>query len=216
MTNLVMSCAPSVTALTTLAAVKSELGIDSAATTDDDYLNGLVASVSATVKTYLRRGELGRASYVETFRAQPRVGGYCGFGRGQLILSRWPVASITSITEDATTLTAGSDYDFDTFDGECYRLVNDRVKDWTAQLITVTYSAGYLLPGQTNRDLPADIERATVLAVASSYNARGRDAGIKSVDLAGLGKTEFGFATAQDALPPGCAALLDAFRSGWL
>src|SRR4051812_28342035 len=59
-----------------------------------------------------------------------------------LILARYPVIAVTSITEGSVTL-APTDYEVDLDKGIVSRLINDRQCHWSRCKITVVYSAGY-------------------------------------------------------------------------
>jgi hypothetical protein len=199
---------PADTDLTTLASVKAELSLANG--TDDAAILAMIGQASAAIERDLNRGALGLASYVETFRAPPSTGGYSGRGRLRLMLSRTPVATITSIVEDGVTLTAGTDFDFEADTGFVNRIAGGRVREWTAQTIQVTYDAGYILPRFPARDLPADIERACLSLVKLYYFARNRDPLVKSEDVQGAVNTAY--FVGGDAIPPDIAGLLDRFR----
>lgn len=89
-----------------------------------------------------------------------------------LVLSRYPVVSIASITDasgmiDPTTYTTDLKTGIVRFHG-CHR-------SWCPGDLTVQYIAGYLTPGQEGRDLPHEIEEAVLTMVRGAYKARGRD-----------------------------------------
>ncbi len=102
-------------ALTTLAALKTHLGIASSNTSQDAQLTQFLAGAEAGVLNYLNRRSLNQATYTDY---------YCGNGLSKLILRNRPVQSITSVHEDAvgyfgygtdpfnasTLLVAGTDY----------------------------------------------------------------------------------------------------------
>ena len=205
---LTVLTAPTDTDLTTLATMKAELGIVTGA--DDAAILAMIGQASAAIERDLNRGALGLASYCETYRTSPSTGGYSGRGRLRLMLSRTPVATITSIVEDGQTLTAGDDFDFEADVGFVNRLAGGRVREWTAQTIQVTYDAGYVLPRFPARDLPADIERACLSLVKLYYFARNRDPLVKSEDVQGAVNTAY--FVGGGAIPPDISGLLDRFR----
>lgn len=75
--------------LTTLANVKAWLSITS--TANDPLLSRLITASSRFIVNYLSRGEILPADYVE------RQDGY-GAGQTRIVLRRWPVVSIASLS----------------------------------------------------------------------------------------------------------------------
>jgi hypothetical protein len=165
------------TALTTLAAVQAELG--SAATgVADAVLEGLIADASSAIADFCRR-VLGRETVLETFRRT---------GRRQpeaLALARCPVASIATVTEDGTAL-ATDGWELDAEKGFLYRLTDDERSWWTGTKIAVAYAGGWLLPEDPSADLPESIRRACLITVATWFQARGRDAMLRSESAEGI------------------------------
>ncbi|MCW2246209.1 hypothetical protein M2352_001800 [Azospirillum fermentarium] len=96
--------------LTTLAAVKTELKLSG--TADDDWLSEVIDRASATIRRWC-----GRTFALETVRETFRLLA----PTETLSLSRWPVASIVSVSETGNTLTAG-DYETEDDVGFVYRL----------------------------------------------------------------------------------------------
>lgn len=191
-----------VTALTDLTAVKLELGISG--TAEDAYLQAQIANASAAAMAWCAR-VFAREVVSEVWRPELAL--------EVLSLSRYPVATISSVVEDGTTL-ASTDYELDAEAGMLWRLSSDERTAWRARKITVAYTGGFLLPGQTNRSLPADIERAAVLMVAAAYNARGRDPMLRSEGAQGIGQVSYLDPRAgMEAMPPQAAALLGPYRS---
>ncbi len=191
-----------VTALAELATVKLELCISG--TAEDAYLQAQIATASAAASAWCGR-VFAREVVSEVWRPTASL--------ESLALSRYPVASIASVVEDGVTL-ASTDYEMDAEAGMLWRLSSDARTAWSARKITVAYTGGYLLPGQTNRTLPADIERAAVLMVAATYNARGRDPMLRSEGAQGIGQVSYLDPRAgMEAMPPQAAALLGPYRS---
>ena len=194
-------------ALTTLAAVKAELALTGGG--DDGYLSDAINGVSGTIARWCNRS-FGRETVSEAIRLQ----------RGlkplpELRLSRWPVASITSIAEGTGPALTYADWEADLDNGLIYRLDGaDNRRQWTAPKITVIYAAGYLLPGEQGRTLPNEIERAAILLASAAYRARGRDSFVKSEETPGVLRTEYFFGTPGDGgMPPEVEGLLVPFRN---
>jgi hypothetical protein len=189
---------------TTLERVKAELDIGDGA--NDTLLSGYIAQASESVANYLCM-PLARESVTETFRLRlsPRV----------LILTRAPIVAITAVVEDSGTVDP-AEYEYDADAGLLYRLSDDSRVYWSSRKIMVSYSAGYLMPGTSGANLPADIERAAILTVSAMAGGQGRDAMLRSEMLPDIGSTTYFEASPEDAsLPSGAVALLRA-RKRWL
>jgi hypothetical protein len=184
--TLTVLTAATQTDLTTLAAVKAELGLTD--NKDNVWLALQIAVASQIVTDYLNVVEaddgtvtLGREQLAETFRIHRSryLARRLDSERTQyLVLSRRPIASIDSVVHDGVTLDP-SEYEVDGA-GILKHLASDRPTDWNGNKVVVTYTAGWLLPGQTGRNLLADIESATIGLVKASWYARLRDPNIKS------------------------------------
>ena len=78
----------------------------------------------------------------------------------------------------------------------------------------VDYRAGYVLPGEPDRTLPDDIERAAIMLVKAAWFARTRDPLIRSEDVSGVTNTTYwvgGFGNGG-SLPPDVEGLLSKHR----
>jgi len=123
---------PASTALTTVARLKSEMGITS--TDYDTFLAVLVTQATEQVYAWAGR-PLYRAKWTETRN---------GSGRTQITLARYPIASLDSITYGEDTITDAiveSSASGILFLGDAFTRAIDDTR-WT-----FTYHAGYLLPG---------------------------------------------------------------------
>lgn len=211
-----ISTAASATDLTTLDTVKTALGITN--NDDDAYFNLLIPQVSAQICTYLGvpRAQdgtvtLGQETVVETFRLTR--------DEEYLILSRWPVISISQILEDdadAADALEADEYEFNGVTGELWRLDgNDNRIEWCAYKAQITYVAGWVLPGDSGtRTLPQEIEDAAISMISMARSARTRDPFVRSETVEGIGRTDYGFGgTDKGDLPPAIAAKLDPFRN---
>jgi len=163
------------TALTTLAAITADLGLGADASTHT--VQQMIARASRAISGYLGR-PLARQTVVETFRDVE--------GWRMLLLSHAPVASIASVVVDGATL-APSDYELAGDARQLHRLADDLTTDWTAAKIVVTYTGGYILPGQPGATLPPDIEWACIMTVAADWHMRGRDPTLRSETVDGIG-----------------------------
>lgn len=208
-----VSTPASTTALTTLAAVKEEMKVTSGA--DDSWLRRQINGASALACAYLGvpmandgTANLGRETVVETIRldrAHPRRGNRDG-RRRDLRLARWPVSSVTSVEEAGTILDAAA-YEVDAESGALTRLNGNAPSFWAAGKVVVTYVAGWLLPGDLGRNLPAEIEDAVIELVKASTFARGRDPAIKSEQADGIDSVTYFFGTPGGGLMPASVAM---------
>ncbi|UPY35501.1 hypothetical protein [Sediminicoccus sp. KRV36] len=188
--------------LCTLAAVKMELGLT--VTTYDAELAVRIAQASTAIESYCQRVFV-RETIQELFRPEAPL--------RNLILSRRPIASITSIVADGTTLVSGTDFEVDQRAALIHRLVSDQRTYWSERKITVVYISGYILPDVgSGVDLPADIQRACILAVASAHLGRGRDAMVRSESAQDVGLVSYLDPRAEAlGLPPQVAGMLQPY-----
>lgn len=198
-----VTTAPEATDLTTLERVKLELGIDN--TDNDDLLEAKIAEASADIEASIGR-TVCRAGITETF--WPVTG-------NTMILDRWPVASITSVTVDDVLLDA-SEYRLDPETGILYRLdASGYPCTWyAAKSIIVVYTAGYIMPGETDRDLPYALEGAAIELVSSYWQARGRDASLKAEEIPDVIRREYwvGQVGSEGELPPSVVTKIAPYR----
>jgi hypothetical protein len=210
---LAVSVAASPTGLTILATVKSDLGITGS--TEDTYLTSMIARVSPQICAYLNvvsatdgTRTLGRETLIETFRE--------GRNRDYLILSRYPVTSITSVVEDGVTL-GGTEYEVEGNTGLLSRLDEDGEQIvWPGGLkVVVTYIAGWLLPDSGSRNLPADIEAAAISLIKTARSARTRDPMAKRIEIPDVQTTDYwvGGIGKPGELPADVMALLGPYRN---
>lgn len=161
------------TNLTTMTAASNMLGIPQ----ETEGLDIAIEQASGMIVDHCRR-PFGLETVREIFR-WPRSG---------LLLARSPAISFVSIDEGGNALTA-DDYELD---GETlFRVSHSCRLPWVGQ-ITVTYSAGYVLPGDTGtQTLPAPVERAAVLVAGSILSSRARDPMLRSETVEGVGSTSW-------------------------
>jgi len=187
------------TALTTSEAAYDAIGV--AAGTADTTVARLIARASAVVRGHCAR-VFGVESYVEVFRADDRTGlspfvqriapygTTLDIARRPLVLSRCPVVSVASVVSTDGTLDP-SWYECESAAGLLHRLWGLNRGVWSAPPITVTYSAGYRLPGDSNTNLPADIEDCCLALIASAWFACGRDPAVAYESPEGVGRVQY-------------------------
>lgn len=202
-----VTTAATVTKLTTLERVKAELGITDSS--KDSILNSKIDEASSDVEAYLGYS-VKRETVSERFW-QPRA-----FEAPEyLLLDHTPVATITSVTLDDVVIDTDL-YRLDSDTGQLYALDSFGYPDcWLiCKDCIVAYSGGYLLPGESGRNLPFAIEAAVVELVQSFWFSRGRDALIKEEEIPGVMRQSFwvGAVGAAGELPPSVVSKLSPFR----
>ncbi len=200
-----VTTAPDYTALTTLDRVKLELDVD---TNDSDMiLTAKINEASSDIESHITR-TLCRAGLTETFWGEPFCAEY-------LILNRWPVAAVASITVDGVAVDA-AEYRMDDETGLLYRLDASGypcVWSWCKEVVVV-YTGGYLMPDETSPTLPASLEGAAIELVASYWLSRGRDPRVRSEAIPGLADVSYwvGAVGAAGDLPPSVVSKISPFR----
>lgn len=193
------------TDLTTLAAVKAELDIQTGG--QDDILKRYIASASAAVAQHCNR-VFPVESLVDRFvPVSDSSRGLLVGPRGPLQLSRWPIVDVTSVTEDGSALAEDSDFIGVERPGQLIRLDGDRAKSWSNTEIEVTYSAGYAT-------IPSDLEDAVIRMVTKRYSAKGRDPNLKQQNIPGVLEQSWWIATGSQAgnMTPDIVDILEAYR----
>lgn len=208
---LVVTTAAARTDLTTLERVKSDLRIDGSA--EDGYLRSQIAAATDLIVRHLgvvpagRSRTLGRETLVETLRPDR--------SREHILLSRTPVVSIVSVAEADETVDA-AEYEIEDAAAGIVRRT-DAAGDaalWESGKIVITYTAGWLMPGEAGADLPAAIEAAAVELIGSFRSARGRDPLVRQENVDGLGSLSYWVQSPAEAgeLPPAVVTKLAPYR----
>lgn len=190
-----VTTAAEATSLVTLDRVKAELGITT--TEHDDLLTAKIAEASADIEAYVGY-RLARETVTETYWSFNEAPAF-------VLLDRTPVATISTVTldDEAQETTywrlnpkTGALY---ALDGSGYPWC------WVSEKsLIVAYSGGYLLPGQSGRDLPTPLEGAAADLVAMFWLARGRDPSLRAETVDGVGRVEYwvGSVGREGSLPP--------------
>jgi Phage gp6-like head-tail connector protein len=187
--------------LTTLATVKLELGITD--TEQDAWLQTKITQTSVAIAS-----ACGRVFQLETVADHFNLGWQsCD---DALILSRYPISEVVSITESNQVLPADQ-YEFQSSNGLLYRVRGAYRSAWTGGRIIVTYSAGYELL----QTLPHDLEQACLLLMKQSYFAKTRDPMIKGVAIPGVSTYDYwvGGVGQGGGMPPEVKTLLAPYKS---
>lgn len=153
--------------LTTLDAVKLDLNITSSE--DDLYLQTLIDQASDAIVSYCGR----------TFEVETRSDKfYVRRGQTEIALPRYPVTAVANVNVDGVDLTDG-EYNADNG-------IIVRHPWWKGSTVTVDYVSGYVLPGNDDRTLPNDIERAALILVRHLYFSQRDDPRVRSDQVEGV------------------------------
>ena len=154
-------------ALCTVSDVEKVLGVDLGTTDETTVTNLLIPTVEAAISNFLGYDPNYSASITEKFD---------GDRTEDLFLSRSPVVSVTSVTEDGSVLTEGNDQDYVLY-ANLGRLRKIGREKWSAaklQNITVVYSAGYSDSESSAENVPSDMKyicaRATGRLIVSALS----------------------------------------------
>lgn len=197
--------------LTALDTVKDELGITGSA--ENDKIERWIRQGSTAISAYCKR-VFAQETVSEVFRlTDDRRRGFtwASLCEPVLMLKRFPVASIASVTEDGTALTTDQ-YEVEPEAGLLYRLCRDERIEWTAAKVTVAYTGGYvLLP-----ELPDAIERACISLVRHYRANATRDTAVTRRSIPGVLDETFWVGTVpgtEGDLPPDVVGLLAPYRN---
>jgi hypothetical protein len=192
--------------LAALSDIKDELGIKD--NSNNAILQRYLTSASAMVAQYCNR-VFPAETLTETFWAQrdlwPRV--ILG-GVQDLQLSRWPIQSVTSVTENGIALVQDTDFKINAANGQLVRLdVNGYPKSWPLYPIVVVYVGGF-------DKMPTDVQDAVIRMVTKRYVAKGRDPSLKQESIPGVREVQYWIATGADSgnMTPDITDILDNYR----
>ncbi len=154
-------------ALCTVSDVEKVLGVDLGSTDESTVTNLLIPTVEDDIANFVGYNPNYTASITEKFD---------GDKTEDLFLSRSPVVSVTSVTEDGTTLSEGNSNDYVLY-SKLGRLRKVGKNKWSAvrlQNITVVYVAGYSDSEASAEDVPSDMKyvcaRATGRLIVSALS----------------------------------------------
>lgn len=189
-------------ALTTLEAVKDELGITDMGS--DARLERYIDVASRAISGFCGRDFEYKAGAVDRLP---------GMGSARLMVNRTPLLAVTKIELDGSELAtteyevedagAGfirSDAGFIASRAEVPSLDGDLLVGTEEANYKVTYNGGYVTPAQATgelpRTLPSDIEEACIQTVVALYRKKGQDRDIQSESLGDYSVTYAGSNTA--------------------
>lgn len=206
--------------LTTLANIKDDLAIPSTDASSDATLARFITEQSALVAQYCNRvfpiETVQDVIYPDRDPYPYQVTGMLS----ELQLSRWPIISVTSVTDTvavgvANALTEGTDFIVDPTDGWLTKIDPNTgyPTNWSPDQYTVQYTAGCFEAGSGTP--PPDLEMAVLRLVTARFKARGRDPFLRSQGEPGVGQEQYwiGALPGQTGpFPPDIAAVLEKYR----
>ncbi len=194
--------------LTTLANVKDELSISDGSS--DALLRRYITSASHAASNYCNRVFAVETVSERFLPGRYPSGHYHNWGTKSevLQLSRFPLITVTSITEDDALLVVDTDYLANSPNGQLTRVSDDFPIRWMAQEVVAVYSSGYATT-------PADLEDAVIRMVTQRWSAKGRDATLRQETIPGVREATYWIATGDQAgnLTPDVADILDNYCS---
>ena len=196
------------TNLTSIGEVKRALGVSSSKF--DRVIERLIEAATAAIEEWVGH-VYAKQTYVETV---------AGNDHPVLLLTHVPILGTPIVVADSEPIV-----DFtvrDAEEGSLWRQVGWVMSAWIgwnaeptrrqsdmAELhLSVTYEAGYVMPGEEDRDLPKHIEQACVETVVAWYRGQQRDPSVKSKKVGDLALTYGGSDSGSAGLPATARSLL--------
>jgi len=188
------------TRLTTAPTVRARYGITDGEASDA-VIEGLIDTASRMAVDFC-----GRTFGHELVKQTNLICRPCS----NILLERSP-ATVTEVRESGEVVPADGYY-LDPERNVLARLTGDVITFWGG-LVEITYSAGWILPGQEGANLPATIEHAVLLLIGAMWSAQQRDPLAKSETVDGIGRTDYWVAGVGSRLPdPTAESFLQPYR----
>tara|TARA_B100001559_G_scaffold320741_1_gene333983 strand:+ start:1495 stop:2181 length:687 start_codon:yes stop_codon:yes gene_type:complete len=151
-------------ALSSVSDVKSVIGVDMSSTDETAVTNIFIPAADAAIKNYVGYELEYNASIVDTFD---------GNSQEELYTSVAPIVSVTSVVEDAVTLTEGNQEHYVVYksQGKIRKTGMKQFSSIRLQNIVVTYKAGYSDSEGTAEDIPKDIKVISARAAGKLFIA---------------------------------------------
>lgn len=201
---ITINTAPETNDLTILRMVKDVLGIDDLDTSQDNLITDVIHRASALISRYCNR-DFAKQTITETL---PSIGG------PNLMVSRFPIVSITHIKYQGETLDA-ADYVLQSPEtGQIYS-ESDWINTQGVYDYEVKYIHGYVLPGFTTgtRNLPYDLEHGCIELAKLLYLSRDHNPHIESESVPNVYSVKYRTGKgASSLIPPQVEEIIDAYR----
>ena len=188
---------------TTVARVALELGVTDE--TEQNLLAFYIEEATDQIKNFCNRDFAYETGIVEKIEGNDTY---------LLYVDRTPLASITSITYEGTTIAASNYEIWNAGQGSIRR--DDRIfeRSYDNDRYIVTYTAGYVLPGTSGANLPPAIERACILLVKDMWQSRNREMNVSSERIDGVYQVTYaqGVSGGGVGIPAKVETLLTPYR----
>lgn len=194
--------------LLTIAELREAVGVSD--DSKDAQLEQLNARLSATIANACHVAPAGavpptlrRETLSETIRS------YCS--RDKLVLSRFPVALIASVTENGCAIDPDYDVELEPASGIVYRLSGDCRVCWPRGKVVFQYDAGWEV-------VPEDLRLAAakLASVLWSEGAKS-DPGLRKEEIPGVITREWWVGPSSDpVIPKEVMDLLQPYRNHWI
>lgn len=192
--------------LVTLAIVKDELNITD--NSKNSTLQRYLTSASAMISQYCNR-IFPAETVSDSFFLQTSGGARLVRGNvSNLQLSKWPIQSVTSVTENGVVLVEDVDFSIIPDKGQLLRLdANGYPRLWPIFPIVVVYVGGFTT-------IPVDVQDAAIRMVTRRYASKGRDPNLKQQNVPGVIEQQWWIATGEEAgnMDPSITDILDNYR----
>jgi len=127
-----------------------------------------------------------------------------------LVVTQWPVTTLTSLTVDGTALTED---EFEVDGALLWRLCGSDRARWCGT-VALTYAGGYTLPAAGDQ---ADLAEAALLLAVTRHVRQDVPSDRRSYTIEGVGsETRFSSAQGGGAVPADITTMLASYRSAWL
>ena len=124
--------------------------------------------------------------------------------RTEIVLSRRPVVSVTSVTEIDAALTS-ADYEIEAGAGLLRRLAAGRPWCWPCRKVVIVYQAGW-------QTVPDDLKLAAAKFVQAEWQQGSRDPLLRRVKVEGISEREYWVDPTKDSVIP--AEVMDILERG--
>ncbi|TQR29397.1 phage head-tail connector protein [Brevibacillus brevis] len=180
--------------LTTIDKAKSLLGIPADDETDNGQLALYLAAATSAIETYCRR----------SFRLQEYKDRKHDGVRGKdLLLEGYPIVQVSKVQIDGVDV---SDYETVAEKGILFRRDGWKASD---RQITLTYTAGYVLPGDATPEKPQTLPESLELACVLFCQTLMRTPGVTSERVGDLAVS---YANDGEGLPAAVKSLVNPYK----
>lgn len=211
---------PNSSRLTTVDAVAEQLQLDVAdIPSQQERIRALIDRASSFVSNYTNQ-VFGERQLTETLvspNTMPQMGGF------RLVLSGTPIKEVTEVKH--LDVAIDSDYYFIEDPGagflfHKYRFSSSTV--YTGPIVLqptrygkydweVTYTCGYKLPGEEDRDFPYDLEMAVIQLINSYHQSQGKPTSVSREDI-GNASVWYTSAMRNNEVPRGAMEVIERYK----